>query len=436
VLVGIFFIFSFHFAAGYGLFSGIETEKVLSLLMLNASVLTIQWLLYILVKEKYGQIVSLAALVIFWLSIEHATSNFNIGCPWFNLGHSLGSYPGIIQWYEFTGSAGGSLWILASNVLVMLTISSFNAQQESHFRISLTVLACTVVIPILLSYSIRTDLIGQEEEVLVLDINHTKSMLMDPTFDELLASSARYHHGGVRYVVWPESVFGMVEARGIEDDSRVKDIRGSIVSDCSVLVCGATVREGNNYYNSGLVITERSHHAYSKKILVPFAEATPTYFFKWLQIFEKPYETTSFSGTNHELGAMSIDICYEELFGQRVSENCRESNCRLIAIISNERWTQGAAEGTIRLGVIRAIESRKDVVRSTIDGYSSIIRADGVVTRLESDSDRPINVLVGKVTPNSIITTYMRYGDYIGSIAIAVSIVGAIFVMARGLLAG
>ena len=146
-----------------------------------------------------------------------------------------------------------------------------------------------------------------------------------------------------------------------------------------------------------------------------------------------PYEVTSFCGTNHKLGAVSIDICYEELFGQRVSENCRESNCILIAIISNEQWTQGAAEGTLRLGVIRAIENRKDVVRSTIDGYSSIIRADGAVTRLERYPEMPINVLVGTVTPNSIITTYMRHGDYIGTIAIAVSIVGAAFVIAMRL---
>ena len=43
--------------------------------------------------------------------------NGEINWPWLNLGNGFANDIHIIQWYEYTGSFGGTLWILLCNLL-------------------------------------------------------------------------------------------------------------------------------------------------------------------------------------------------------------------------------------------------------------------------------------------------------------------------------
>ena len=60
---------------------------------------------------------------------------------------------------------------------------------------------------------------------------------------------------------------------------------------------------------------------------------------------------------------------------------------------------------------LRAIENRRDIVRSANTGISAIINAKGEITdKLPYDSR---GVLKGKFAPQDRITFYAKYGDYI-----------------------
>ena len=69
------------------------------------------WLAHI-VRLRAGNIAGFISMITFWLAYEFMSLNVNIISPWLNLGNGLSKDILFIQWYEITGTAGGSLWIL------------------------------------------------------------------------------------------------------------------------------------------------------------------------------------------------------------------------------------------------------------------------------------------------------------------------------------
>ena len=53
--------------------------------------------------------------LIIWMGYEHFHLFWDLAWPWLNLGNALSSAPKLIQWYEFTGVRGGTLWIILIN---------------------------------------------------------------------------------------------------------------------------------------------------------------------------------------------------------------------------------------------------------------------------------------------------------------------------------
>ena len=57
----------------------------------------------------------LLPFVLIWMGYEHVHELWDLAWPWLNLGNALATAPKLIQWYEFTGVRGGTLWIILTN---------------------------------------------------------------------------------------------------------------------------------------------------------------------------------------------------------------------------------------------------------------------------------------------------------------------------------
>jgi len=89
---------------------------VFFIILLNSMVqATIFWLCSYSRKQLKTKL--LFPLLIVWLGFEYFHTIWDLAWPWLNLGQSLAAAPKWIQWYEFTGTRGGSLWILLINYL-------------------------------------------------------------------------------------------------------------------------------------------------------------------------------------------------------------------------------------------------------------------------------------------------------------------------------
>ena len=51
-----------------------------------------------------------------WLCVEVLHQDWDVSFPWLDLGNGLATHIEWIQWYEYTGHMGGTLWIWLVNL--------------------------------------------------------------------------------------------------------------------------------------------------------------------------------------------------------------------------------------------------------------------------------------------------------------------------------
>ncbi|MBC7607637.1 MAG: apolipoprotein N-acyltransferase, partial [Burkholderiales bacterium] len=83
--------------------------------LVNSLLMSILFLSYHIVAKRVSSKLSLIFFVCLWLSFEKFHLNWDFSWPWLNLGNGFADYPKWIQWYEYTGTFGGSLWVLVIN---------------------------------------------------------------------------------------------------------------------------------------------------------------------------------------------------------------------------------------------------------------------------------------------------------------------------------
>ena len=89
-----------------------------------------------------------------WMGYEYFHLNWDLAWPWLNLGNAPATAPRLIQWYEFTGARGGSLWIILVNFALFKVYRTF---REKNLRPAMPMGALALLllfIPILGSYLI------------------------------------------------------------------------------------------------------------------------------------------------------------------------------------------------------------------------------------------------------------------------------------------
>ena len=65
------------------------------------------------------------SFLLLWLGYEYFHNIWDLAWPWFNLGNSLVTATMFIQWFEFTGVRGGSLWIILINFAVFKACGTY-----------------------------------------------------------------------------------------------------------------------------------------------------------------------------------------------------------------------------------------------------------------------------------------------------------------------
>ena len=123
-------------------------------------------------------------------------------------------------------------------------------------------------------------------------------------------------------------------------------------------------------------------------------------------------------------------ICYESIYGAYVSEYVK-NGAQLLAIITNDAWwgnTQGHQQH-LSYARLRAIETRKNVVRSANTGISAIINTKGEIIQQLGYEKR--GSLLGEVNLNSRKTFYVNYGDYLARIAQFLAVVYFLIALTR-----
>lgn len=411
----------------------------------NALLMALVFWLFHFTKRKAGLLASNFILILYWIAFEHFHHNWEVTWPWITLGNGFAHYYKWIQWYEYTGVFGGSLWVLILNVLF------FQLWRKKKKKL-LWIPILLIVFPITISYWMYFNTADQGEEVEVVvvqpnidpyakfrrGVSQEQLKTMFQLADEKVKSTTDY-------LVFPETALtegGIIEndMSGIESILALKNYMRTypqlkIVTGASTYRffaeeenVSATARFNGKYYydayNTALYLDSSDHiQVYHKSKLVPGVERMPyPALFKPLENLaidlggtfgslgiQEERSVFSSSNTKHKIAPV---ICYESVFGNYVGEYIL-NGADLIFIITNDGWwddTPGYKQH-LAYARLRAIETRRSIARSANTGTSCFINQRG-------DSEQETNwwetaVITSSIKANTRLTFYTRHGDYI-----------------------
>lgn len=98
--------------------------------------------------EKAPKALAYVTLVTAWITTEYWYTVGDFSWPWLILGNGFSHEVWAVQWYEYTGVFGGTLWVLLSNILI------FEALQARRSTRRWAAAACSVALPMIASLCI------------------------------------------------------------------------------------------------------------------------------------------------------------------------------------------------------------------------------------------------------------------------------------------
>ncbi len=414
------------------------------------------------IKLRTGQITGYVSFIAFWLTFESLCLNLDILSPWVNLGNGLSKDIRFIQWYEVTGAAGGSLWILISNILLTVILKGFREKKNRTFIITAIWLS-VIIIPVLISFRIYHNIKQEEKgatEIILIQPNiDSYTEKFSVPFEEQLEKIIRMAESVVTentaWILMPETIVDdPVNEDDISDNKYVGMLRRLANENPHISIVAGMVTSrpltqkietiaGNKkknggpdlfhvIYNSALQIdTGNTINVYHKSKLVAGFE---TQFSPAIgRITRKLLPALGGINRNYDIqeervcfehpsgaGKAAPIICYESVFGKHVAEYVRKG-ADMLFIITNDGWWKNSMgyKQHLSFASLRAIETRRPVARAANTGISCFIDIKGRIS--EKSGWWTSATINGTIIPESRITPYVKYGDYILNAAIIVS---------------
>ncbi|MFA6677311.1 MAG: apolipoprotein N-acyltransferase [Bacteroidales bacterium] len=435
----------------------------------NAFQMSLIYALFRLFRKKMEEVrgaskSSLLPYVFFimtWLTWEHIYFNVQISWPWLTLGNAFAGSIKMIQWYDITGTLGGSFWILLTSVATYRIIK-FRDQLRMQGLIAFLLLIFGPLIYSSIKYKHYKEIQDPREVVALqpnIDPYHDKFIGMSREEQDalLLAQCENTVTDSTLFVVSPETFtshinedhpLSFITSRRVENfvkrHKNVNFLLGAISvkfypwnkykdsTEEHSPTLTAKKMQGYWYdtYNSAFLfndLSEESHvQRYHKSKLVVLAEFVP--YPKLLKPLNKLAiklgGTTGSYATQKEVSVMEANdgtkigtaICYESVYGDYYRQYVNKG-AQIMAIMTNDGWwgnTPGYHQH-FRYASLRAIETRRSIIRSANTGISALINQRGDVIMRTKWWKK--DVLRGNLNLNNKMTIYVENGDIIGRAA-------------------
>ena len=424
---------------------GLVAATGLNLVLWNVALQT-----YSYIRRRNKKSVAYVVLVTGLIAMEHLNIfNSEITWPWLVLGNGFANSYQLVQWYEYTGVLGGSLWVIITNILFF---EFYNTRNKKPLIAGISLIIGGAAISLVMYYT-HTPAQDGKVKVAVIQPNfdpYNAKFTMGKTAQlEIVDSMIQTLPQDVDYIVLPETVFDeQLTEEYIDRSISIKKLKKTLAKKYPTtdIIMGSitkilyyqeqrptptarTARGAKDFFydisNSSLSVNpNRDTDLYKKSKLVIGVEMLP-----FNNIVSKLGDLSVKLGgtsgammpqedvecfTHTELGVnIGVPICYEAVYGEYFSQFVK-NGASAIFLITNDGWwddTYGYKQ-LFSYSRLRAIETRREIARCANTGISGFINSRG-------DSQGTIGwwksgILIGEVNLSTETTFYTERGDYIG----------------------
>ena len=439
-------------------------------ILANSLQMSLVFGLFRLSKKKFSGALPYIFLAVTWLAWERFYFDAEISWPWLVLGNSFARTTWAIQWYEITGTLGGSLWIWATNLsifglLVSLSDGSFFRWNNKAKAAAFAGIIALFAAPLITSNAIGSkyedsmDASAKSLDVLIVQpnidpYNKFQAMTQDQQnslLENQVAESLSYRFAdstaGPLLVVAPETftndiIYGQYDRsrtwrRFTDFLSRYPGVNmlfGASSYDYfeSPVKPSHTARHLSDgrwveSHNSALMIdgTARTEIFHKSKLVVA-VEMTPypAIFCKIDDLLggvmgrcigQDEVTLLSVRGTDGQTIPIGSAVCYESVYGEYYTDYIRKG-AQAMTIITNDAWwgdTPGYRQH-LSYASLRAIETRRAIARCANTGISAIISPSGEI--MQPTPWWEPAVINGSIPLRRDITFFVRHGDITGRV--------------------
>jgi apolipoprotein N-acyltransferase len=362
-------------------------------------------------KPTPTRLATLLGLAAVWVIIEWTRTWFLGGFPWLPLAASQWQMVSMLQIAAYTGAGGVSFVVVAVNLgfaayahrLFREGATGLNKRSQEFFLALFLVLVCfSVHVQQTFNRVFFNVPLGR---VAIVQPYIPQTLKWDPASDreildvltrETLAAAASKPD----LILWPEAATPW-KVRGDDGMRRfVEDLarRAGVPIVLGSIAVERTAGGNEDWYNGAFVVTpDRGLQAeyYAKRQLVPFGEFVPLRFLLgWLEKFV-PVGGDFRPGTSAvplsvpvrgESLAVGALICYEDIY-PALSRDAVRTDASALVVLTNNGWfgEGGAAQQHAAHSVLRAVETRRPLLRCGNGGWSGWIDEFGAVRSVATD---------------------------------------------------
>ena len=170
-----------------------------------------------------------------WLLYEYGHHRWDLSWPWLTLGNAFSGMPWYVQWYEITGTLGGTALILSVNVLVYQALINVQSKDKRswimRFRLPLGIVSVFGILSVLLG-QLASDFVYQKKSklkqpyrVVAIQPNYDpydEKFVLDPM--QMVRDMAKTSDsaGPADCILWPEtSLVGNIDVGSPAQDMQV-----------------------------------------------------------------------------------------------------------------------------------------------------------------------------------------------------------------------
>ena len=388
--------------------------------------------------EKLGLKMLLMIFPFIWVVFEFVQTSIFSGFPWLFAGYTQVDGPlwKLSTWLGVYGVSWFLVAITTCLVFIIRTKLKQNAEnghkENNHLEVKALSQHHLIIVLLLLASGPVLSLIVTNQTI-ELKKESIKVALVQPNIPQEQKWDRRYFskilevlysqtdpYWKSELIIWPE---GAIPAHKHQVEDIVADLNQKATKSGTDMLFGLPIyQKEQDISYSALISVGKENHTYHKQVLVPFGEYVPlgNYLRGLIQFLNLPM--SSFSPATSAQQAMEFEnyqvipaICYEITYPGIVhklvtdAEN-QSDKTNLLVTVSNDAWF-GDSLGPyqhMQMARMRALELGMPLVRSTNDGITAVVDANGeVLKKLDRYQQQ---TLVYDLPLTSYQTPYRKFG--------------------------